>query len=213
MSARAARRRRPPPEAQTVTPQGVRISGGRFRGRRLAYSGNRRVRPMKARVRETLFNILGGDLSGHRALDLFAGTGALGLEALSRGATWATFVERHRPTADCLRKNVATLGVEDCCQVVVADVFRWWRQAASLTAVPHTVFCCPPYELFHTRRDDMLQLIASLLATLPPESTLVVESDVKFPAAALPDPDRWDVRAYPPAQLLFCDIPAPNADK
>ena len=77
----------------------MRIIGGKFRGRKLEYSGDLRTRPMKDRVREALFNLLGNAVEGKIAIDLFAGTGALGLEALSRGASRAVFIERHRPTA------------------------------------------------------------------------------------------------------------------
>ena len=78
------RSRRGPPTAAT-RPVGVRIIGGKFRGRKLEYSGDPRTRPMKDRVREALFNLLGHGVEGKVAIDLFAGTGALALEALSRG--------------------------------------------------------------------------------------------------------------------------------
>src|SRR6478736_322408 len=78
---------------------GLRIVGGTLRGRKLQYSGDVRTRPMKDRVREAVFNLLGPQVAGSHAIDLFAGTGALGIEAISRGATKATFIERHLPTA------------------------------------------------------------------------------------------------------------------
>src|SRR5256885_1565381 len=96
----------------------VRIIGGQFRGRRLAYSGDPRTRPMKDRVREALFNLIGPQIKGMYAIDLFAGTGALGLEALSRGAAGATFVEQHYPTAELIRQNIETLAVGDRALVV-----------------------------------------------------------------------------------------------
>jgi len=94
-----------------TTPVGVRIIGGSFRGRKLEYSGDLRTRPMKDRVREALFNLLSNAVKGKVAIDLFAGTGALALEALSRGASRAVFIERHRPTAQAILRNSATLGV------------------------------------------------------------------------------------------------------
>src|SRR5947207_6491605 len=78
---------------------GLRIIGGSLRGRKISYSGEVRTRPMKDRVREAVFNLLGAQVAGTQAIDLFAGTGALGLEALSRGAAQATFIDRHLPTA------------------------------------------------------------------------------------------------------------------
>src|SRR4029077_10034324 len=90
---------------------GLRIIGGRFRGRKLAYSGDVRTRPMKDRVREALFNLLGRAVAGKTVIDLFAGTGALALEALSRGASRAVVIEMHRPTARLIVQNAASLAI------------------------------------------------------------------------------------------------------
>src|SRR5208283_2997773 len=115
--------RRPSPSA--INTVGVRIIGGTFRGRKLNYSGDLRTRPMKDRVREAVFNLLSDDVVGTRALDLFAGSGALALEALSRGSRRATFVEQHFPTAAVLRQNIAALGVVDDCEVFAANTLLW----------------------------------------------------------------------------------------
>ena len=109
--------RRPPAAAeQRQSPQPVasppRIVGGTMRGRKLLYSGDLRTRPMKERVREAVFNLVGPAVKGKQAVDLFAGTGALGLEAISRGAARAIFIERHYPTLQLIRRNVQSLGVE-----------------------------------------------------------------------------------------------------
>ena len=89
----------------------LRIIGGSFRGRKLRYEpfragDNRVTRPMKHRVREAIFNLVGTAAEGRHAIDLFAGTGALGLEALSRGAAHATFIEKHVPTARVIEENI-----------------------------------------------------------------------------------------------------------
>jgi 16S rRNA (guanine966-N2)-methyltransferase len=83
------------------------------------------IRPTADRVREAWLNVLAPQLDGASVLDLFAGSGALGLEALSRGARHATLVERDRRALDCLRANVAALGAEDLVEVVAADVFTY----------------------------------------------------------------------------------------
>ncbi|OYV90832.1 MAG: hypothetical protein B7Z73_05850 [Planctomycetia bacterium 21-64-5] len=101
--------------APQAAPVSVRIIGGSLRGRRLECTGDPRTRPMKDRVREAVFNLL-GDVSGSTAIDLFAGTGALGFEALSRGAKAAVFFEQHFPTADVIRRNAALLGVAGACE-------------------------------------------------------------------------------------------------
>jgi 16S rRNA (guanine966-N2)-methyltransferase len=125
----------------------VRIVGGRFRGRPLTGPTTMAVRPTSDRLRETLFNVLahayGDPVEGARVLDLFAGTGALGLEALSRGASSVLFVDDSTEGRGLVRANVDALGVAG-----ITKVFR--RDATRLGAVhpnqPFTlVFCDPPY--------------------------------------------------------------------
>ena len=152
---------------QRQAPVGVRIIGGKFRGRKLEYSGDLRTRPMKDRVREALFNLLGHGVEGKVAIDLFAGTGALALEALSRGATRAVFIEQHRPTAQTIQRNAATLGVEAIVDITSANTFLWAKRLPDLGTVPWVVFCSPPYEFYVGRKDDMLQLLNHLIQRPP----------------------------------------------
>lgn len=176
-----------------------RIIGGRFRGRRLAYSGDPRTRPMKDRVREAMFNLLGPGVRDTHAIDLFAGTGALGLEALSRGAARATFVEQHFPTAEILKQNIALLEVDPVCSVVAGNTFAWFRTGPDLGPQRWLVFSSPPYDFYVTRADEMLALVGGLMTAAPPGSLFAVEADGRFDFGRLPEPDRWDVRTYPPA--------------
>lgn len=178
---------------------GLRIIGGQHRGRRLHYSGEMRTRPMKDRLREAVFNLIGPAIKGKHALDLFAGTGALALEALSRGADRATLIEQHRPTANIIRKNAATLGVESQTEIITGDVFVWFRRGLAGGVKPWAVFCSPPYDFYIDRADDMLELLAGLMREAPAESIFVVEADARFNFQTLPDPAAWDVRPYPPA--------------
>jgi 16S rRNA (guanine966-N2)-methyltransferase len=178
---------------------GLRIIGGQYRGRRLNYSGDARTRPMKDRLREAVFNLVGPAIVGKHALDLFAGTGALGLEALSRGADRATLVEQHNPTADIIRQNVALLGADQRAEVVVGNTFIWFRRGPKLGERPWTVFCSPPYDFYIDRADEMMELLVGLIRAAPAESVFVVEADDRFDFATLPEPQAWDVRSYPPA--------------
>jgi len=179
-----------------------RIIGGELRGRRLAHQPGERTRPMKDRVRETLFDLLGGSLRGRMALDLFAGTGALGFEALSRGAGRAVFVERHFPTADTLRRSARDLGVTDRCDVRSGDVLLWGKRMPELPgSAPWIVFVSPPWSFFGDRTGELLALIATVRGAAPVGSTFVVESDTSFAAALLPDATAWRSRVMPPAVL------------
>jgi 16S rRNA (guanine966-N2)-methyltransferase len=176
-----------------------RIIGGTLRGRKLEYAVDRRTRPMKERVREAVFNLIGPDVKAKHAIDLFAGTGALGFEALSRGAASATFVERHFPTARAIERTAEALGVREQCTVLAADTLLWSKRLPSLPPTAWVVFCSPPYELYVTRAAEMLALVEQLLRQAPVGSVFVVETDEQFDFATLPDADRFDVRAYPPA--------------
>ncbi len=102
----------------------VRIIGGEHRGRRLSFPDGRGLRPTADRVRETLFNWLQSELHGAHVLDLFAGSGALGFEALSRGAASVCFVERARPAAQKLHENIALLKVAPRAEVKQMDARR-----------------------------------------------------------------------------------------
>ena len=184
-----------------------RIIGGELRGRRLEFVPHGRTRPMKDRVRESLFDLLGIGVRGALALDLFAGTGALGFEAVSRGAARAILVERHFPTADALRRSARGLGVEDRVEVRTGDVLLWARRLPDLPRErPWIVFISPPWEFFaagHERRAELLALIEVLRGAAPAGSRIVVEADTSFPAADLPAPAAWESRPIPPACLHF----------
>ncbi len=154
---------------------------------------------MKDRVREAVFNLLGPQVAGSHAIDLFAGTGALGLEAISRGAAKATFIERHLPTAGLIKQNAGAVGVAERIQVVFGDAFRWTADFKLDGDQPLTVFCSPPYDFYVERRQQMLDLIARWMELSPAGSQIVVEADERFDFASLAQAERWDMREYLPA--------------
>lgn len=154
---------------------------------------------MKDRVREAIFNLIGPAVRGKHALDLFAGTGALGLEAISRGAARATLIEQHFPTAEIVRRNVASLALQQSTQIVAASVFAWWRRGPELGSGPWLVFCSPPYDFYVDRAEELLALLGGLIEAAPAESIFVVESDERFDFGLLPQSEAWDIRRYPPA--------------
>ena len=118
------------------------ITGGTLRSRRVPTPPGRAVRPTPARVKEALFSILGARVGDARVLDLFAGSGALGFESLSRGAAHVTFVEKHRPTADALRAAARELGVAEHVDVIAAPAERAVRAVGGRFDL---VFADPPY--------------------------------------------------------------------
>lgn len=125
----------------------MRIIGGRFKGRSLAAPASRAIRPTSDRLRETIFNILGhaydDRIEGARVIDLFAGTGALGFEALSRGASFALFVDEGAEARALLRDNTETLGVGGSTRIVRRDATRL---GAAPAGPPFTLaFLDPPY--------------------------------------------------------------------
>jgi 16S rRNA (guanine966-N2)-methyltransferase len=161
---------------------------------------------MKDRVREALFNLLGPAVRGKHALDLFAGTGALGLEAISRGAARTTLVERRAAAAERIRRNLKEIGVQEPCQVIPADAFSWFPafcSAAPAGGEPWVVFLSPPYDYYSQREADMLALIARAVGCSPRGSMVVVECDERFDLSRLPQAGRWDVRQYPPTVLAI----------
>ncbi|WP_115528011.1 MULTISPECIES: 16S rRNA (guanine(966)-N(2))-methyltransferase RsmD [Xanthomonas] len=121
----------------------VRIVGGRWRNTRLAVPDLPGLRPSSDRVRETVFNWLMPRLRGARVLDLFAGSGALGLESVSRGAAHATLIERDPGLAQRLREHVTKLEAADQVQVLHEDALRWLERAPA--ALVDIVFVDPPF--------------------------------------------------------------------
>jgi 16S rRNA (guanine966-N2)-methyltransferase len=156
----------------------LRVIAGRFGGRRLTAPRGRATRPTSERVREAIFSILGG-LDGAVVLDLFAGTGALGIEALSRGAKRAVFVERDGAATSALRSNLKRLGLP----APEAEVRAWDALAALRTAreageTYDLVFVDPPYRQAPTLGGELSALLPALLA---PGARVVVESDRRTP--------------------------------
>ena len=136
----------------------MRIAGGEFGGRVLSVPSTGAIRPTQDRVREALFSILAPEIAGADFLDLFAGTGSVGIEALSRGARRAVFVESDRRHLAALRANVASFGAEPRAEIVAADAYRW---LGSYDGDGFSVaFADPPYALGEERG------YAQVLATL-----------------------------------------------
>lgn len=134
--------KRAPPQRAHGAANRVRIIGGRYRRRLLEFPGGAGLRPTPDRVRETLFNWLGQDLPGWTCLDLFAGSGALGFEAASRGAGRVVMIERERAALDALEKNRAVLGASQV-EILRADAPAW---LAGSRETFDLIFVDPPFD-------------------------------------------------------------------
>ena len=179
----------------------IRIVAGSLRGRKLTCTVSATLRPTPQMVREALFSILGNAVPGRPFYDVFAGTGVVGLEALSRGASSATFVERDFRLSDGIEQNLRAFSVGDAATVARADVYRWaerWRPPAE----PVTVFLSPPFADFGRRPEDMLTLVADVQQKVAPGSVLVLQAEKADVLDQLPQREAWDERKYG-RNLLF----------
>jgi 16S rRNA (guanine966-N2)-methyltransferase len=125
----------------------MRVIAGKYRGRRLKSPPSDRTRPTSDRLRETLFNVLTPRIEGARFLDLCAGTGAVGIEALSRGAEHTTFVDQSRRMCALIEANLDALGIENDVEIATAEVSEYLRRLVKMEAKPfEIVFFDPPYQ-------------------------------------------------------------------
>jgi 16S rRNA (guanine966-N2)-methyltransferase len=177
-----------PPAAARAGHNEVRIIGGLWRARRIRFEANAQLRPTPNRVRETLFNWLREVIVGARCLDLFAGSGALGLEALSRGAATVTFVESDPKVAASLARSLAALAGPDerRAAIVTADAYRYLGGPAVACDV---VFLDPP---FAAGRLAELCTLLQERGWLAPRADIYLESAARAPAPSLPA--TWQVR-------------------
>jgi 16S rRNA (guanine966-N2)-methyltransferase len=167
----------------------MRIIAGKWGGRRLEAPEGRETRPTSDRVREALFSAL-GQVGGLRVLDLFAGTGALGLEALSRGASSAVFVEQGRPALRSLQANVRALAAQGEVEVLGVPVKKALRSLP--TGAPFClVFADPPYAALG-EAIEALEVLARLPDALSPEALAVLEHASRDPSPRL---DGWELQA------------------
>jgi len=156
----------------------VRVVAGAYGGRRLQAPPGDATRPTSDRVREALFSILGAAVDGARVLDLFAGSGALGIEALSRGAAEATFVERAPAALRALRANLDALGI--AAEVRRGDALAFLRTASAARRQYDLLLLDPPYRLAGRLGPELSEALAGVPA---PGALVVTESDRRAPLA------------------------------
>jgi 16S rRNA (guanine966-N2)-methyltransferase len=182
----------------------MRVIGGELRGRRIASVPGRETRPSADRLREAVFNILSGHVAAARVLDLFAGTGALGIEALSRGASQAIFIDSARHALAVIAGNLQRLGLDSRARVVRADLRQRLPPLAAAAAPYDLVFMDPPYA-----RQLIQPALGHLRSSgcLGPQARIIVEHS---PAEELADEAPWyrrvDRRRYGNSLVSFLDV-------
>src|SRR5262245_61101696 len=164
----------------------VRIVAGSLRGRKIPCTVSPGLRPTPQMVREALFSILGNAVPGRPFFDVFAGTGVVGLEALSRGATSVTFIERDFRLIDDLERHLKAFRVERSASIGRTDVYRWaerWQAPAE----PVTVFLSPPFADFERRLDELLAAVGQIQTAAAPGSVVTLQSEKSAALENLPD--------------------------
>ncbi|MFZ3329763.1 MAG: 16S rRNA (guanine(966)-N(2))-methyltransferase RsmD [Candidatus Acidiferrales bacterium] len=151
----------------------MRVIAGKYRSRRLKGPGTMRIRPTSDRLRETLFDVLGPSIADSYFVDLFAGTGAVGIEAVSRGARDVFFVESSVKAARLIRENLASLEIRNGAEVIEADAVRGLERLASRHLMADFIFLDPPYEKADEYSDVLEFLDASHL--IAPRGIVIVE--------------------------------------
>ena len=160
----------------------MRVIAGTYRSRILKSLKGLALRPTSDRLRETLFNVLGPEIAGARLLDLFAGTGAIGIEALSRGAAEVVFVENHPPAAALIRRNLESLGIRSGVTVLAVDALRGLEKLAARAKEDDSgfgvVFLDPPY----AAAEEYARVLKSLGGSnlIAPGGLVVAEHRRKF---------------------------------
>lgn len=188
----------------------VRIVAGELRGRKLLCDISPGLRPTPQMVREALFSILGNAVPDRPFYDVFAGTGVVGLEALSRGATATEFIERDFRLALDIERHLEAFDYEEAGTVRRADAYRWAEHWVA-PAEPVNVFVSPPFPDLDRRTDDLLALVSALQQKVHPGSVLVVQSERGSALDQLPQAEQWDERRYG-RNVLWIWVREPDGD-
>jgi 16S rRNA (guanine966-N2)-methyltransferase len=183
---------------------GIRVIGGTARGRKLKMAPGAGTRPISDRAKESLFNLLGSDIESAEVLDLFAGTGSVGIEALSRGAARATFVECDRQAVNTIQANLKTVGFAERGRVLRADVFIYLRNQPKQGF--DFIYVAPPQ--YHNLWAETLAALDARPAWANPDCVVVAQIDPReFQALPLKNLELADQRRYGSTLLCLYERP------
>ncbi len=176
----------------------MRIIAGQFRGRKLLSPDFDTTRPITDRVKQSLFDMIAGDLPDAVVYDCFAGTGSMGLESLSRGSRLAVFFEADRSALALLKANIALLQVQAQARVIPGDLFKWFYHAPpALQDQPTVIFLDPPYRFITQRGEDVKTLISTTVRKhLAPGGYVILRHDARDQLALPAGTDEFDRRQY-----------------
>lgn len=173
----------------------VRIISGKYGGRKIEAPDNRRTHPMSERIRNALFNSISSEIAGANVLDVFAGTGAVGLEALSRGAKHVTFVERDRVAQKILASNIELLNAEENTTIIRTTAGNWLTTASP--QLFDIIFADPPYH------DTQFSTVEKILGLLKPGGLMVLSHPGRGEIPTKTGVVVVDNRSYGNAYLTF----------
>jgi len=173
----------------------LRIVAGELRGRKLHCTAGPDLRPTPQRVREAFFSIMGNAIPDRLFVDVFAGTGVIGLEALSRGASEALFVERDHRHLQEIERHLRSFDVSERGRLLRTDAYAWaqhWQPPPE----PVNVFVSPPFADYQRRPDDLVQLLQNLMDRAAPDSVIVLQAEKVADLDELPFFQDWEKRTY-----------------
>jgi 16S rRNA (guanine(966)-N(2))-methyltransferase RsmD len=188
----------------------IRIVAGSLRGRKLSCRVTPDLRPTPQRVREAFFSILGNAVPNRLFVDVFAGTGVVGLEALSRGAKMTYFIERDPALANDINSHLRKFDLLDRSRLYRTDSYRWvasWRAPEE----PANVFLSPPFPDLHHRPEVLLGAVKQLQEILAPDSVIVLQSERGSPLDDAAELASWERRLYGRNVLLLWQRELPDA--
>lgn len=183
----------------------MRVIGGLYRNRRLVAPKGGQTRPTSGQLRECLFNICQSHIEGASFLDLFAGSGAMGIEAMSRGASHATFIDANREALACIKKNIEALGLETGTTVLGQDIFRGLRYLSKQGRQFDIIFSDPPYHIegeFSSHYNDQVLKLIDEQALLSPRGILFLEN----PAEAQTEHKELNTMILKDSRRLGCAV-------
>ena len=193
----------------------LRISGGTMRGRKIFSPPKSSIRPASDMIRQAVFNMVREETVDSHFYDVFAGTGIVGMEALSRGAQYCTFVELEKNQIQLIHKNIERLELQEYTQVLRSDAIAWSRRVHFDPDVGNVVFLGPPYPYFEKNVNEMMTMLDNVLEKMRPGDACVLQYPREVSAGAIPQIDNvWRLRHYGKTSIaIWTEFEVPVEEK